>query len=268
MRLAKLLAQRGVASRRAAEEMIAAGVVRVNGQVAEVVTFVDPDSDVIEVRGQPIPGEQSKKYYALYKPKGYITGREDQWGRQSVLELAEHLPVRVEPVGRLDYDTEGILLLTNDGHLAHALTHPSREVPKRYRALAQGKLNLSIVIAIQSGVELDDGRTAPARASIGRTIGENTWIDVTVTEGRNRLIRRMMLKLGHPVLDLRRVSFAGITLAGMKRGEVRELSAEEVASLRGLAEGRPVKAKTGNARTGSAKSATKRRPVPGKRSRR
>lgn len=241
MRLAKLIAQRGIASRRAAEELIAAGLVKVNGKVADVVTFVDPERDVIEVRGKPIPGTQDKRYYALFKPKGYITGRADQWGRASVLDLVEHLPVRVEPVGRLDYDTEGILLLTNDGHLAHALTHPSREVPKRYRAFVRGKLTLDDVVAIQSGVELDDGRTGPARASIGKTITDNTWVDVTVTEGRNRLIRRMMLKLGHPVLELRRVSFAGITLRAMKRGEVRELTLEEVATLREYAARKPVR---------------------------
>ncbi|HET9476454.1 MAG TPA: pseudouridine synthase [Dehalococcoidia bacterium] len=238
MRLAKLLAQRGVAARRKAEELIAEGAVTVNGQVAEVVTFVDPNRDVVLVRGKPLPGAAAKAYYALYKPAGYLTSRGGLRGRKSIFGLCGGLPVRVEPVGRLDYDTEGVLLLTNDGHMAHALTHPSAGVPKRYAVQVQGMPDRAALQAIAKGVALEDGVTAPARARIvGTDQRGNAKVDITVTEGRNRLVRRMLLAVGHPVLALRRESFAGITLRSMKRGEVRELTTAEVERLRGLAGG-------------------------------
>lgn len=230
------MSQRGVASRRAAEELIATGEVTVNGQVAGIVTFVDPDSDVVKVRGVRLPGEQQKAYYVMYKPRGFITGRADPQGRRSVLELASNLPVRVEPVGRLDYDTEGVLLLTNDGHLAHALTHPSREVPKRYIARVDGVPDGDTVRRIETGVELDDGTTAPAKIHVGDRHKGGAWVEVIVTEGRNRLVRRMMLAVGYPVIELRREGFAGITLRGLRPGEIRPLTDDEVQRLRDLAE--------------------------------
>ncbi|MEO8458114.1 MAG: pseudouridine synthase [Chloroflexota bacterium] len=233
-RLAKVLAQRGIASRRAAEELIAAGVVKVNGKVAEVVTFVDPDTDTIEVRGEPLPELPKKKYYVLNKPRGYITTRSDPQGRPSVMDLTKHLPVRVESVGRLDFDTEGVLLLTNDGDLAHALTHPSREVPKRYVATVEGVPNEAALETIRKGVKLDDGWTAPAKARLLKDTGD-ARVEVTVHEGRNRLIRRMLKEVGHPVFALRRERFASISAEGMEPGAVRELTDAEVNDLRILA---------------------------------
>ena len=236
IRLAKLLAQRGIAARRKAEDLIAAGQVTVNGVKVPVVTLVDPDRDVIVVRGKPLPAEQRRRYYLLNKPAGYITGRRDYRGRASVLDLCKGLPVRVEPVGRLDYETTGALLLTNDGQLAHRLTHPSRGIPKRYIATVVGTPGAVALRAIRQGVELDDRRTAPARAGIiGRDRSGNSRIDITVTEGRNRLVRRMMLKVGHPVLALERQEFAAIGVKGMKTGEIRELTDREVAGIRKLA---------------------------------
>ncbi len=237
IRLAKLLAQRGVAARRKAEELITGGAVTVNGEVAGVVTFVDPERDVVLVRGKPLPGAPCKAYYLMYKPAGYITSRGELRGRKSVLDLCAGLPVRVEPVGRLDYDSEGALLLTNDGHLAHALTHPSVGAPKRYLARVIGVPDQAALQALAKGVPLEDGVTAPANARVmGADRRGNAQVEITVTEGRNRLVRRMMLKLGHPVLELRRQSFAGLTLRGMKLGEVRELTAAEVQQLQALAE--------------------------------
>ena len=237
IRLAKLLAQRGVAARRKAEELIAGGAVTVNGEIAEVVTFVDPERDVVLVRGKPLPGAPGKAYYLLYKPAGYITSRGELRERKSVFDLCGGLPVRVEPVGRLDYDTEGALLLTNDGHLAHALTHPSTRVPKRYLARVTGVPGQAALQAIATGVPLEDGITAPAKARVlGADRRGNAEVEITVTEGRNRLVRRTLLKVGHPVLELRRESFAGITLRGMKHGEVRELTAAEVQRLQGMAD--------------------------------
>ncbi len=238
IRLAKLLAQRGVAARRKAEELIAQGVVTVNGKVAEVVTFVDPERDVVKVRGKPLPRPSAKAYYLMYKPAGYLTSRGGLRGRRSVFDLCKDLPVRVEPVGRLDFDTEGALLLTNDGQVAHALTHPSLEVPKSYVARVQGVPGPSALRAIAKGVPLEDGPTAPAKARVlSADRRGNSLIEITVTEGRNRLVRRMLLKLGHPVLELHRERFAGLTLHGMEPGAVRELTSAEVRRLQAMVKG-------------------------------
>lgn len=236
MRLAKLLAQRGVAARRKAEELIAAGEVTVNGQTVPVVTLVDPEKDVVTVRGEPLPPAPAPRYYLLNKPAGYITGRKDQAGRRSVLDMCRDLPVRVEPVGRLDFDTAGALLLTNDGVLAHRLTHPSRRVPKTYIAQVSGVPSGSAIRALEKGVDLDDGRTAPARARLLEHDSKaNSRVQLTVTEGRNRLVRRMLLKVGHPVQSLRRTEFAGIAAGRLREGELRELSRGEVQHLKRLA---------------------------------
>ncbi len=246
VRLAKLLAERGIASRRAAEEMIAAGRVTVNGAVAVVTTPVDPARDKVAVDGRPLPARPPHVYYLVYKPRGYITGRADPQGRRSVLDLAAGLPVRVEPVGRLDYDSEGALLLTNDGRLAHRLTHPSSGVPKRYVAAVEGVPDTADIRAIAKGVDLEDGRTAPARARLIAAGKTGARLEITVTEGRNRLVRRMLLAIGHPVRKLRRESFARISIRGMKRGEVRPLTADEVQRLRDVAAAKqPEKARRG-----------------------
>ena len=236
MRLAKLIAQRGVASRRQAEDLIRAGLVTVNGEVAVVTTPSDPESDVVTVRGKPLPAEPKKSYYLLNKPGRYITARRDPQGRPDVLDLVRQLPVRLEPVGRLDYDTEGALLFTNDGDMAHGLTHPSRGVPKVYVAKVEGHLLPEDLAAIERGVPLDDGVTAPAKARLlgrARERGRDvTHIEVTVTEGRNRLIRRILAYLGHYVMELRRDRFGGVGLEGLAVGEVRELRQAEVEMLR------------------------------------
>lgn len=233
VRLAKLLAQRGIAARRKAEELIAEGAVTVNGETVPLVTLVDPEQDVIEVRGKPLPAASPPVYYLLHKPPGYITGRSDPQGRASVLDLCRDLPARVEPVGRLDYETEGALLLTNDGHLAHRLTHPSRRVPKKYVARVSGDPGPDALKAIEEGVELEDGRTAPA---VVRMLGSDSRgtarLEITVIEGRNRLVRRILLKVGHPVLSLRRLEFAGISISGLDRRDLRPLTAAEVRRLR------------------------------------
>ena len=235
IRLAKLLAQRGIASRRKAEEIIASGQVSVNGIVVTGVTLVDPAVDVIEVRGERIPAAPPKRYYLLNKPRGYITGRGDPRGRKGVLDLVKGLPVRVEPVGRLDYDTEGALLLTNDGQLAHDLTHPSREVPKTYLAVVEGVPNRADLKAIREGVPLDDGPTAPAQTLVIGTERGNSLLEITISEGRNRLSRRMMKQLGHAVLELRRERFGPISIDGLAKGQLRELTDEEVRGLQEMA---------------------------------
>lgn len=240
IRVSKLIAARGVASRREAEEMITEGRVTVNGEVIHEVVGVDPTTDAVRVDGRPLPPEPKKVYYLLYKPRGYLTGRDDPEGRRSVLELVAHLPHRVEPVGRLDFDTEGALLLTNDGELANKLTHPSRKVPKRYLAKVYRTPDEGDLRALRDGVFLEDGRTAPAKVRLveGRgTDKGNAWIEITVTEGRYRLIRRMLAQLGHPVAKLRRESFATLSIRGLERSQLRPLTGSELQRVKELAAG-------------------------------
>ena len=177
-------------------------------------------------------------YFLLYKPRDYITTRDDPEERKSVLDLVAGLPVRVEPVGRLDINTEGALLFTNDGDLAHKLTHPSSQVPKRYLAKVWKVPSEKTLERLRRGVVLDDGRTAPAKVRVAEvTDTGNAWVEITVTEGRNRLIRRMLEAVGHPVSKLRRESFATVSLRTLERGQLRPLTADEVARLRDIAAG-------------------------------
>ncbi len=241
VRLAKAIARSGVASRRGAERLVAEGRVTVNGELVHHPGHpVVPGRDRIAVDGQPIPEPAPHAYFLLYKPRGTVTTRDDPQGRRSVLDLVEHLPVRVEPVGRLDIETEGALLLTNDGELAHRLTHPSSQVPKRYLVKVWKEPDDKKLRRIERGIVLEDGRTAPCRLRVvERTDSGNAWIEITVTEGRNRLVRRLFEAVGHPVSKLRRESFATLSIRGMARGEVRPLTAEEVARLRDIAAGVP-----------------------------
>jgi 23S rRNA pseudouridine2605 synthase len=237
-RLAKVIARSGLASRREAERMIEDGMVQVNGQVVHHPGHPVADADKILVEDQPLAAPGDLVYYALYKPRGYITSRADPEGRKSVVELFQDLSVRVEPVGRLDMDTEGILLLTNDGQLAHKLTHPSSLVPKRYMAKIWKTPDDKKLKRLRNGIKLDDGRTAPCKLRIMDTTDTgNCWIEITVTEGRNRLIRRLFDAVGHPVNKLRRESFATIALRGLERGEFRPLSTEEIKRLKDIARG-------------------------------
>lgn len=240
-RLAKVLAARGIASRREAEKMIVDGQVTVNGQLATHPGHpVDPKTDSISVDGKQIPDVPRMSYYLLYKPKGYITTRSDPEGRRSIHMLLPELPARVEAVGRLDMNTEGALLLTNDGELAHRLAHPSAGVPKRYMVKVYRTPTEKTLERISKGVELEDGRTQPCKVRVVEaTDAENAWIEITVTEGRNRLVRRIFALVGHPVSKLTRESFATISIRGMERGDLRALSAEEVRRLRDLADGTP-----------------------------
>jgi pseudouridine synthase len=244
VRLSKLLAQRGVASRREAERLVAEGEVTVNGRVATGVVLVDPTTDRVRIGGRPLPAPPALVYYVLYKTKGCITTRDDPEGRPTVFDNLGDLGRGVEAVGRLDFDTEGALLLTNDGDLANALTHPKHQVPKRYRAKVYRQPDERDLESLRNGVFLEDGRTAPAKARVVSTTDKtNAWVEITVTEGRNRLVRRMLQALGHPVSKLRRESFATISIRGLERGQVRPLTGEEVQRLRDLAGGvRPTRA--------------------------
>lgn len=240
--LRNVLKARGVASRRKAEALIFEGKVTVDGQIAEhPAQEVDPASQEILVDGQSLPELPPSVYYLYFKPKGCITGRDDPEGRESIFDqIGDALSHRVEPVGRLDFDTEGALILTNDGHLAHKLTHPSTEVPKRYAVKVWKTPGERGLRMIRKGkVYLEDGRVPPSKCRIiDQTDGGNAWIEITVTEGRNRLIRRLFRQLGHPVSKLRRESFATVSLRGMRRGQLRHLTPDEVRRLQDLAAGK------------------------------
>lgn len=225
MRLNAYLARSGVASRRKADELIKAGRVRVNGEPGQLNTFVER-GDRVEVDGQEVSA-QRLAYVLLNKPAGVVTTASDPQGRPTVVELVDR-DVRVVPVGRLDVDTTGALLLTNDGDLAHRLAHPRYEVEKVYEAEVEGEPSDEALRRLAEGVALEDGVTAPAEI---RRLGRST-IEVSIHEGRNRQVRRMLEAVGHPVRRLHRSRYAGLTLEGLAPGEWRPLTPEEVAATR------------------------------------
>lgn len=233
-RLQKVIAQAGLASRRKAEELIEQGKVKVNGQVVrEQGLKVDPVEDKIEVSGKLLKIKDEKVYFLLNKPKGYVTTASDPQGRPTVLDLIK-TPTRVYPVGRLDFATEGLLLLTNDGNLTYQLTHPSHEIEKVYHAMVRGIPKESAIRELQRGVLLDDGMTAPAKVKVLKQEGGNTLLEVIIHEGRNRQVRRMCENIGHPVIRLERVALGNLTLQGVKRGKYRSLSEKEVMELKNM----------------------------------
>jgi 23S rRNA pseudouridine2605 synthase len=231
VRLNAFLARGGVASRRGAEELIRAGRVTVNGEPAGLATFVERGDDV-EVDGRRVELEPLA-YVLLHKPAGVVTTARDPQGRPTVVGLVDH-PRRIVPVGRLDADTTGALLLTNDGELAHRLAHPRYEVDKVYVADVEGEPSDAALRALAEGVELEDGRTAPAR--IRRLCPSR--VELTIHEGRKHQVKRMCEAVGHPVIHLHRSSYAGLGVEGLELGEWRELAPDAVARLRALMRGR------------------------------
>ena len=232
MRLNVFLARAGVASRRRADELIGERRVTVNGEAGEFNTVVDFD-DVVEVDGQRVES-QPLHYVLLNKPSGVVTTADDPQGRPTVVDLVSHA-TRVMPVGRLDADTTGAILLTNDGALAHRLAHPSFGVPKVYDVDVIGSPSPDALTALRSGVELEDGRTAPAEARIIRRGTRVSRIELTIHEGRTHQVKRMCAAVGLPVEHLHRRRYAGLRLVGLDAGTWRELTPDEVAELRRLA---------------------------------
>ena len=233
-RLQKVLAGAGVASRRKAEEIVAAGRVRVNGAIiTEMGVKVDPRRDRIEVDGRAIAAEKIVTV-VLNKPRGVVSTVRDPEGRPTVAELVRNVGARLYPVGRLDWATSGALLMTNDGDLAHALTHPRFGVEKTYHVRLEGAVGEDVLEAWRKGVRLDDGAmTRPAQAVFRIEVSEGgAWIQITIKEGRNRQIRRMAEATGVEVVKLKRVSFAGITIEGVPLGTYRELTEKELARLK------------------------------------
>jgi pseudouridine synthase len=229
VRLNAYLARAGVASRRRADELIRDGRVSVNGNPGELNTKVRP-GDVVEVDGSPVAA-QALAHVLLHKPAGVVTTASDPHGRRTVVDLVDH-PARVVPVGRLDADTTGVLLLTNDGPLAHRLAHPRYGVTKVYEAEVEGEPREEALQALRTGVELEDGTTAPAEARLLETADGAAVLELTLHEGRKHQVKRMCAAVGHPVLRLHRSRYAGIRLGELAPGEWRELTAAELKALR------------------------------------
>jgi len=232
-RLHKVLAHAGIASLRAAERLIVDGRVTVNGAVVSVLgTKVDPDRDAIKVDGKRVAAPPSSRTYLLLnKPRGVVTTMSDPEGRPTVKDYLRGVRARVFPVGRLDYDSEGLIILTDDGALARDLMHPSRGVEKTYLAKVKGQPEPETLARLSRGIPLDGRRTGPARVRIVRR-ADNAWIEITIAEGRNRQVRRLFQAVGHPVQRLRRMAYGGVTLGRLPVGQIRPLSAPEIQALR------------------------------------
>jgi 23S rRNA pseudouridine2605 synthase len=260
-RLQKIIAQAGIASRRAAEKLIADGRVTINGEtVREMGVKADPSTADIRVDGRRVKSAERHRYILLYKPAGYVTTRSDPQRRRTVIDLLRGVKEYVYPVGRLDYDTEGLLLLTNDGDLAAMLTHPRHEVERTYEARVKGVPNDDAIDELRRGIPLDGRRTQPADVALankGRRDHDGVVI-ITIREGRNRQVRRMLEAVGHPVQSLTRIRIGPISDRRLKPGDWRELTGEELTRLRDLA-ARPVKRRRPASRPPAPPAATRPR---------
>ena len=234
MRLQKYMAMCGVAARRKCEEIIASGRVAVNGEtITQMGTQVE-EGDVVTLDGQVITPEEEKRYILYHKPAGEVTTVSDDKGRETVMDRFADFPVRLYPVGRLDYDSEGLLLLTNDGELTERMLHPSREVEKVYLARVSNQVTLEEARRLENGVMVDGRRTARAKVKLLSIKPLYTDMLVTIHEGRNRQVRKMVEQVGHQVVLLRRIRFGPLRLGDLPRGMWRELTPEELATLKAL----------------------------------
>lgn len=232
MRLNRFLSVSGAASRRKGETLIREGRVSVNGEpVTDPARDVRPESDTVTLDGRVLSATAPRRYFVMNKPAGCIVSRGDTHGRATVYDLLAPNDHDIFPVGRLDADTTGVLILTDDGDLAHGLMHPSREVDKVYRAEIAGALTAADIRTLETGIELDDGMTSPAVVEVISGEDKSSIVEITIHEGRKRQVRRMFKAAGHPVRDLARVSFAGITADGLPLGSYRPLTSSEVAIL-------------------------------------
>lgn len=234
MRLQKFLAHAGVASRRAAEELIVRGKVRVNGKIVRELGTSVTETDRVDVSGTRIELKNEPTYLVLHKPVNVMTTMRDPEGRRTVADLVPKGLPRVVPVGRLDYDTSGVLLLTNDGELANVLTHPRFGVEKTYRAVVKGRLLPDEIHRLQSGVWLEEFKAAGAAVRVVATRRDSSVLDITIHEGKNRQVRRMFDAVGHPVVALARLRFGPLRLGDLPPGQTRPLTARELAQLRNL----------------------------------
>lgn len=231
IRLQKILASAGVASRRKAEEMIAAGRITVNGRPVKLGDGANPRRDLIALDGQRLDLETAKIYLALHKPRGFVTTMEDERGRRCVAQLVADVPERVYPVGRLDKDSEGLLLMTNDGAFAHAVAHPSTHVSKTYRVTLRPGVTEEQLVRMSTGVEVDGRKTAPAKVRVLEEQPGRAVVEMVLYEGRNREIRKMCEVLGLEVARLKRIAIGPVRLGMLQQGHYRELTMEELKGL-------------------------------------
>lgn len=231
VRLQKLLSERGIASRRKAEELIAGGHVKVNGHVAHLGDKADDRKDIVHVRGKRLAGASAPVYIALHKPRGYITTLRDEQGRKCVEELVNNVGTHVYPIGRLDRESEGLLLLTNDGDFANAVMHPSTHIPKLYRVTLRAPMTEEMQMQFTEGIPLDGRMTAPAEVRVISSAPDRCVVEITLYEGRNRQIRRMCEALGLEVSRLRRIAVGNVRLGMQPPGSWRYLTPNEVRAL-------------------------------------
>ena len=234
-RLQKLISRAGVASRREAEKIILEERVTVDGKIiSELGAKADPNLNKICVDGKILTFDTEKIYLLLNKPKNFLSTAKDDRGRRTVLDLVKEIPAKIYPVGRLDFDSEGLILLTNDGEFTNALLHPKFKIEKTYRAKIFGELTDEKIKKLRAGVELEDGLTAPAEVFVINLEKNSATVEITIHEGKNRQVRRMFAAVGCEVKNLKRIKFAGLTLQGVERGKFRRLTADEVKKLYAL----------------------------------
>ncbi|MBQ27781.1 MAG: pseudouridine synthase [Nitrospiraceae bacterium] len=233
VRIQKIIADAGISSRRAAERLLLQGRIMVNGQIInELGTKVDPSQDHIRVDGKLIPQSQPKVYMILHKPQGCVSTMHDPEGRKTIKDFFRTSSLRIYPVGRLDFNTEGLIVLTNDGDFAAQLLHPRYHIPKTYVAKVSGVLSDQNIAQLQKGVMLDDGMTAPCRINKIKKLPTSSWLEITLFEGRKRQIRRMMESVGCSVIRLKRIGFGSLRLGTLPPGQTRPLEPEELAQIR------------------------------------
>lgn len=231
-RLQKYIARCGIASRRKAEELIREGLVKVNGLVVrELGVKIDPQKDLVEVNNKEIYERDEPIYIKLFKPEGYVTTVKDQFNRKTVLDLID-IKERIYPIGRLDYNTSGLLLLTNDGDLANKLMHPKYHIYKTYEALVEGSISQESLNKLKTGIQIDDYKTAPAKVKVLSKTHQSR-VQISIYEGKNRQVRKMFASLGHPVIKLKRISFGQINLGDLEAGQWKYLTGNEIDFLKG-----------------------------------
>ncbi len=234
MRINKYLAECGVGSRRYCDELIADGRVKVNGKVCEVGADIDEKDCLVTIDGKPVGKIRKFEYYVMNKPKGYVCTVKDDKGRKTVMDLLPKNTARIFPVGRLDYDSEGMLIFTNDGDLANRLTHPRNEIPKTYLVRTEGPVEENLIVKLRGGVEIDGKKTKKCNIRVIENNRDYTKLHVTITEGRNREIRKMFETVGKNVDFLKRIKIGDFEMKGLDRGGVRKLRPEEIEYLKNL----------------------------------